>query len=190
MVISATECTLYSSISASVSTILSSGLIPIVQDRICAIVNHYFETDLYIQGSVDFDASSRTIISDGGDFDSVNFLAGDDIHIGNSFRNDGFFTLDSVAGSTLTVISGQSVVGELSCASVLISVVKWPSPVKHVAALMVQYDTDVRPKASPNLRSRSLGPWSESYAPGSENPYGYPDTIMQFLIPYRIARLA
>ncbi len=188
-VITATECTVLSNITASAATITAGGLIPIVQDRICSLTNNYFTTDLYLQGSVTFNATARSIVMSDSDFDSVNFLAGDDILVYGSYRNDDVYELASVSGSTLTVISSQSVVGELSGASVLISVVRWPRPVQQTAALMVAYDYDVRPKQSANIKSRSLGPWSESYTSGSEDRFGYPTKITDALIPYRMARV-
>lgn len=181
------ELTIYSSLSASAATI-ASGLIPMVQDRICSICNNYFLSDLYLESTVTFNATERTIVGTQS-YDSVNFLAADDICIMGSYRNDGVFTLSSVSGSTLTVISSQSVINELSGASVLISVVKWPKPVKQVAALMVQYDYEVRPKQSANIKSRSLGPWSESYTSGNEDRFGYPTKITDGLIPYTVARV-
>lgn len=187
--LSATECTVYSSISASAGTITASGLIPIVQERITMMTNNFFLTDLYLQDQVTFNGTARTIIASSGDYDSVNFLAGDDIMVYNSYRNDGYFTLDSVSGSTLTVISGQTVVGELSARSVMISVVKWPVAVKQTAALMIAYDYDVRPKASANLKSHSLGPFSETFSSGEEDQFGYPRKITDALIPFRMARL-
>jgi hypothetical protein len=182
------ELTLYSGLSASAATI-ASNLVPIIQDRICLLTNNYFQTDLYVQGNVVFNASAHTIVMSDADFNSENFLASDDILVYNSYRNDGFFTLSSVSGSTLTIISSQSVVDELSGASILISVVKWPKPIKQIAALMVEYDYSVRPKQSANIKSRSLGPWSESYTSGSEDQYGYPTRITDGLIPYRMARI-
>ena len=189
MILTATECTVYSNISASAATITASGLIPIVQERICMMTNNYFLTDLDEQDTVTFNATNRTIIADSADYNAVNFLAADDIMVYNSYRNDGVFTLDSVSTSTLTVISGQTVVDELSGASVLISVVKWPLPIKQVAALMIAYDYDSRPKKSGNIKSHSLGPWSETFTSGEEDQYGYPRTITDALIPYRMARL-
>jgi hypothetical protein len=189
MIISGSECTAYSSISASAGTITASGLIPIVQERITMMTNNFFLTDLCLQDQVTFNGTARTIIAASGDYDSVNFLAGDDIMVYNSYRNDGYFTLDSVSGSTLTVISGQTVVGELSCRSVLISIVKWPVAVKQTAALMIQYDYDVRPKASANLKSHTLGPFSETFSSGEEDQMGYPRKITDALIPFRMARL-
>jgi hypothetical protein len=189
VLLTATECTVYSNISASAATITSSGLIPIIQERVTMMTNNYFLTDLYLQGTVTFNATNRTVIATSGDYDSVNFVAGDDILIYNSYRNDGYFTLDSVSGSTLTVISGQTVVNELSGRSVLITVAKWPVAVKQTAALMIAYDYDVRPKRSGDVRSHSLGPFSETLSSGDEDEMGYPRKITDALIPYRIARI-
>jgi hypothetical protein len=188
-ILTATECTIYSNISASVATIVASGLIPIVQEKICMMTNNYFLTDLDAQDSVTFNATNRTIIASTANYGSVNFLAGDDIMVYGSYRNDGYFTLDSVSTSTLTVISGQAVVDELSGASVLISVVKWPVAVKHIAAQMVAYDYDVRPKKSGDVKSHSLGPFSETFTSGDEDEMGYPRKITDGLVPYRMARL-
>lgn len=187
-VITATECTILSSITASAATITASGLIPIVQERICMATNNFFLTDLCLQDAVTFNGTARTVIASES-YESQNFRAGDDIYIYNSFRNDGFFSLDSVSGSTLTLISGQTVVDELSGASVLISVVKWPSPIKQVAALMVQFDLEVRGKKSADVRSHSLGPFSETFSSGDDDAFGYPRKITDQLIPYRMARL-
>jgi hypothetical protein len=188
-ILTATEVTVYSNISASAATITTSGLIQVVQERVCMLTNNYFLTDLDVQDSVTFNATARTIVADTADYNAYNFLAADDIMVYGSYRNDGVFTLASVSTSTLTVISGQTVVDELSGASVLVSVVKWPVPVKQAAALMIAYDYDARPKKSANIKSHSLGPFSETFTSGEEDQYGYPRSITDALTPYRIARL-
>lgn len=190
-IITATAVTTYApKISASAATITSSGLIPIVQERICMMTNNYFVTDLYLQDCYTFNATGRTIISVGGNsFDEKNFLAGDDIYVYRSYRNDGVYTLESVSGSTLTLISGSSVIDELSGRSILISVVKWPLPVVQVAAKMIYFDYDIRDKVSANIKSHSLGPFSESYTDGERDEWGYPMKITNLLSDYRIARM-
>jgi hypothetical protein len=189
-IVSATECTILTNINASATTIVASGLIGIIQERIITICNNYFTSrELYLASAVDFNATNRTIISDGGDYDSVNFLAGDNVLVSGSYRNDDIYELASVAGSTLTVISSQSVVAELSGASVLISLIKWPRPVTQAAALMIAYDYDARPKNSDGLISHSLGPFSETFSSGDNASYGYPKNILDLLTPYRMARV-
>jgi len=183
MILTATEVTIYSNISASVATIIAKQLIPIAQEKVVMKLNNYFVTDLYLQGSVTFDGS--TIVSE-DNFDDKNFTGSDDIYIYNSYRNDGYYTLSSVDGCTLNLASGYSVIDELSGRSVLISVVKWPLEVKSLVAQMIAYDYDIRPKMR-GLTSRSLGPLSESY--GTLDEDGYPKSITDGLSKYYIARV-
>ena len=188
MVISGTECTLYSNISASAATIVASGLIPIVQERITMMVNNYFLTDLNLTDSMTFNTSARTIIAAGNSFVDRNFAAGDDIFIYNSYRNGGYFTLETVSDKTLTLIPGQIVTDELSSRSILISVVKWPTPIKYIAAKMVAYDYDLRDSTPVNLKSYSLGPASKTFTDGEKDEFGYPKKLTEGLSDYRIAR--
>lgn len=187
-ILTATQVTQYSNITASVATIVSSGLIAVVQDRITMHLNNYFATDLYLRGTVTFNATAATIVSDNS-FEEENFSAGDDIYVYHSYRNDGYYTLDSVSGSTLTIASTASVVDELSGRSILISVVRWPSDIVYAAAQMVAYDYDVRPTRSAGVKSVSLGPWSESYGGIANGAYGYPEDMWAPLYDHRIVRL-
>ncbi len=192
MIVTATEVTLWTNISASASTITDSGLISIVQDKITMITNNYFLTNLDIQDTYTFNATDRTIISEGNNFEDYNFLADDDIFVYGSYRNDGYYTISSVSTSTLTLITGSSVVDELSGASILISVVKYPNAMKYVAAQMIKYDYDDRPAKSAGVKSRALGPWSESYGTNGqagEMPDGYPAEIIEALSKFTITRL-
>lgn len=188
-IVSATEVTVYSNISASAATITTSGLIPIVQERINNITHSWFTIDLYRNDTFTFNATARTITSVGGNsFDEVNFLAEDEIYIYQSYRNDGYYEVSAVAGSVLTLIAGSSVVNELSGRTILISVVKWPNELKYVASQMVYYDYDLRKKRTGGVRSHSLGPFSESYGDMGET-YGYPDEVIAALYDFRIASL-
>lgn len=191
MILTATECTIYSNITASVGTIISKKLIENVQSHITMMLNNYFLTDLDINDMVTFDASARTIISTGSNqFVNRNFLAGDDIFIYNSYRNDGYQTLETVTASTLTLITGSEVMDELSGASILISIVKWPIDVKIAAAKMCAYDYDIRDSIASNLKSKSLGPWSESYTDGEKDEFGYPLKLTKILMDnYYIGRV-
>lgn len=187
--LTATEVTVFSNISASAATITASGLIPPVQERITVITNNQFVTDLALQSTVTFNATARTITTTGGDaWASWGFAAGDEVYVYNSYRNDAYYTVLSVSGSALTLVTGSNVVDELSGRSVLVSVVKWPADLKPVAARMVEYDYEQRGKRTPGLKSFSLGPWSESYGEGV-GVYGYPEDILEPLYDHRVVRL-
>lgn len=188
MILTATECTQYSNISASAQTITDSGLIPIVQERVTMMTNNYFLTDLDLKGAMTFNATARTVVAE-NEWSSWNFLADDDVFIYNSYRNDGYYTVDSISSETMTLIAGSEVTDELSGRSILVSIVKWPVPVKQVAALMVAYDYDSREKQAANIKSHSLGPFSESFTDGEKDQWGYPKKITNMLDDYRIARV-
>jgi len=188
MILTATEVTEYSNISCTAGTITSKKLIDTVQARLTMMLNNYFLTDLEVTDTMTFNATARTIVSDSTEFDDYNFLAGDDIYVYGSYRNDGYYTIGSVTTTTLTLASGASVVDELSSATIMVSVVRWPQDVKQAAALMCAYDYDTRTDVSANVKSRSLGPWSESYTDGEKDEYGYPKKLTAPIDYYRIAR--
>lgn len=186
--LTATEVTVYSSISASAATISTSGLIPTVQERIATICNNTFGTDLDLQTNVTFNATARTITTESATWASYGFAAGDDIYVYRSYKNDGFYTVASITTTVLTLASGSSVVDELSGRSILFTVVKWPADLKPTAARMVEYDYEQRGKRTPGVRSRSLGPLSESYGE-TVGAYGYPEDLIEPLYDHRIVRV-
>ena len=192
MVCTATDVTVYTDISASAGTIVSSGLIAIVQDRIRTICNNPFVTDMYVQAGMTFNATSGTITANGGDFEVDGFTAGDEIYIYNSYRNDGYKVLSTASALTLTVASGYSVVSEPSGRSILISVTKWPDALKFISAQMVKYDYDDRPQKTIGANSVTLGPYSVSYSANSitNNPYGYPQEMIDSLSAYTLAKVS
>ena len=119
------------------------------------------------------------------------FAASDEVYIYRSYRNDGYYTVSTISGSVMTLVSGSSVVDELSGRSILFAVVRWPTDLKATAARMVAYDYDTRPNRTPGVRSKSLGPWSESYGDGQTalGEYGYPGDLLEPLYDHRIARV-
>lgn len=187
-VVTAAEVVQYSNISTGATAITASGLIPMVQDRINLITNNFFVTDLFIEGNMIFDATARTIVA-GSSWESYGFLANDECFIYNSFRNDGYKTIESVSTTTLTLATTSSVVAELSGRTILVSVVQWPALLKQAASLMVAYDYDQREAVSANVKSHSLGPFAESFETGSEQTFGYPSTLIEMLRPFKIVSL-
>lgn len=183
-VVTAAQVADFTSISVSAATISSSGLIPVVQDRIGIICNTWFTTDLYVDAALTFNATARTIVAD-FDWAGYGFADGDEIYVYNSYRNDGYYEVSTVSGSAMTLVTGSTVVDELSGASIYVSVVRWPSDVTYAAAQMVKFDYDDR-KERTGATSHSLGPFSESLGALS---YGYPDDVLSALQPYRVVSL-
>jgi hypothetical protein len=183
-------------ISASAGTITASGLIPIIQERITLLCNNYFELkDLYLESSATFNATARSIVLPTSAYwVNYGFQANDDILIYNSYRNDSIVTIASLSNETNILTSACSVVDESfnnnTGNMIYFSVIKWPVSVQQVAAQMIFFDYDIRDKVSVNVKSRSLGPYSESFTDGAKDEqYGYPIKIIEQLNPFRIGRV-
>jgi len=147
---------------------------------------------MYVLAGMTFSSTNGTIIASGGDFESSGFIAGDEIYIYNSFRNDGYRVLTSASALMLTVASGYSVIAEPSGRSIMISVVKWPDELKYISAQMVKYDYDDRPEKTIGANSVTLGPYSVSYSANSisNNPYGYPQEMIDALSAYTLMKVS
>ena len=189
-IVTATQVTTYTDISATAGTITTSGLIPIVQDRINDYCYNWFLSDgINLQCAMTFTAATGDIVASGGNsFVTAGFADDDEFYVYGSYRNDGYYTISSVETSTISIASSESVVAELSGASILVSLVRWPDALKYSAAQMVKFDYDDRPTRVGGLASQSLGPRSESYAVDTGG-YGYPKEILGMLNQYRIARV-
>jgi len=189
----ATNVTVFTDISASAGTIIDTGLIGIVQDRVNTICNNYFLTDMYVDSGVVFNATAGTITI-GTDWSTFGFQAGDEIYIYNSYRNDGYKIIGSVTSTVLTLASGSTVANELDGREIRIAVVKWPTSINYIASQMIKYDYDDRPSKSIGVTSRTLGPYSESFgsATGSANatPFGYPQELVDALSQFTFVRTA
>jgi len=188
MIVTATQVTVFANLTDAASAITDSGLIPVVQDRINWICNNYFTTDLYVKGPLTFNATARTVVTS-GDFTAAGFATDDEIYIYQSYRNDGYYTISTVTATTVTLVTGDAVVDELSGRSILVSVVQWPRDLVYTAAQMVAYDYQERNNRGAGVKSKSLGPWSETYESGGNGEFGYPRDILAPLYDHRITRL-
>lgn len=198
MVIQASAVSTYCpKISASATTIINGKYIETVQERIQLITNNYFTSDdLSIQSTVLFNATARTITLNASTehWEDYGFQAGDDIFTYRSYRNDGIKTIESLSDNVLTVTSACSVIKEDFNNSegpvIYFSVVQWPQSIITIAAKMIYFDVDYRDKNASGLRSRSLGPLSESFGSSeTDDIYGYPKKLVDDLCLYRIARV-
>lgn len=192
-IVTATEVTIYTDISCSAGTTTLALLIPIVQSRINAITNNYFVSDMYIAGTFTFSSTANSITST-SDWEDYGFMAGDEVYIHNSYRNDGYYTVSALSSTELILTSANTVVSELSGRSIIVSVVDWPGSIKYLAAQMIKYDYDDRPDKAIGVASETLGPYSVSYGTsvgsgsGSSTPYGYPQEFIDSLRPFTRVR--
>lgn len=189
MFITATEVTVLSNISVTAATIVSGGYIEMAEERLNYITNNYFQSRINVQSGLTFNATARTIIAEGVVWSDQGFAANDIVYLYNSYRNDGYKKVLTVSGSTMTCVTGTTLISELSGQSILVSMVQFPNSLKYTLAQMIKYDVDDRQKTSLNLKSRTLGPWSETYQSSSDTNsrnYGYPEDIMGQLAPWTI----
>ncbi len=183
----ATQVTVFTDISASAATITTNGLIPVVQDRITQYCNNMFVSDdIKHQGKIVFSATSTVTADTGNNWVNFGFKDDDEIYIYNSRRNDGYYGVTSVTTVVMTLGTG-TVEDELSGASILVSLVEWPTSIAWAASQFVKFDYDDRVARVAGLRSQSLGPRSESYS--DVGAFGYPLDLLGLLDDYHVVRL-
>ena len=142
------------------------------------------DDSLYILPAVSatFEATAKTVTARGSNFASAQFAGGQDIIIAGSYLNDGYYEVDSVSTSTLTILSAYSYAGaaadtfafvaEATGASISFGVVNWPNDIKPIVASLIQYDYQER------------GNWQDAPSAEGFGEYGYPLELLRSLLPY------
>lgn len=154
------------------------ALIPGVRDRVAQIVQNDFSSKLGVVGaSVVFSAGARTLVAN-IDLADAGFVAGDDIIISGSYRNDGFRAVQSVSTVTLTLATSETVVEEIAGASIDIAVVQYPRGIKPTVAAMIRYDYQERPDRM-GEKVESIGDYSATLDAAH---FGYPLSIINGLL--------
>lgn len=173
-----------------------TALIPVVTDRVRLICHREFtvqpllasvfnigpyqregyiwragrDADLYILPEVfaTFDASAATATVKDENFATAGFASGQNIYIKGSYLNDGYFTVDGVSTSVLTIASTYSAAfaAEATGAAMFFAVVKWPVGIKPLAASLIQFDYQDR------------GRWHDGDS-GGYGVFGYPKSLLQ-----------
>lgn len=193
VLITPAEVIQYSSITASAQTILDKKLIETLEFRLPTILNNYFTSDgIQIQVTAKFNPTANTITIDQNSWDIFGFKNGDPIYVYSSYRNDGYKKIDTFITNVAYVNSAYSVIDESFPTNlgrvITFALVYVPLDVKAVMAEMIAYDYDIRPHRSAGIKSRSLGPLSESYSIDIDN-FGYPNSLLDKLERYKLVRL-
>jgi hypothetical protein len=192
VLISATEVSIFSSISCSAQTILDKKLIETIEFRLPTILNNYFTSDgVQIQVTAKFNPTANTIAIDQNSWDIFGFKNGDPIYVYSSYRNDGYKLINTFSSNIAYVNTAYSVIDESFPTNlgrvITFALVYIPLDVKMVIAEMIAYDYDVRPRRTAGIKSRSLGPLSETYTIDNDN-FGYPLEILNKLERYKLVR--
>lgn len=154
-----------------------SAFIPAVEDDIAAICNKRFRnTSVSFTGDITITGVSTTYTltcSDGGITD-VAFAVGDYIDLEGSDRNDGYFTIATLADTAVTTTEALVTESEKSLTFYL---VQWPEGVRQIAARMIGYLLDT--VGSAGLISENILDYSYTRAEGTDT--GYPAAIIKAL---------
>lgn len=196
IILNATDCTVYTNISASAATIITKKLLDTIEARLPIILNNYFTSDdIQIQSTATFNATANSITLDTTEhWEDYGFQANDIMFIYRSYRNEGYKVISSLSDNVAVIASSASITKEDFNNSegpvILFALADWPLDVKMCAYEMAFYDNDYRNKVNPSLTSRSLGPLSESWGAIDNENFGYPKRILDKLSPYHLARLS
>jgi hypothetical protein len=206
-IITLAEAKSYLSIDSADYNTAISILIPAVTERLRILCNRTFtvqpirqtvrfdprdvdyyrfgrDSSLYILSQVNasFEATAKTVTARASNFASAGFAAGQDFLVFGSYLNDGYYEIDSVSTSALTILSAYSFSGaaagthefkaEATGASIFFAVATWPRDIKPIVASMIQYDYQERGQYKDTEGSQALG------------EYGYPQSILRALVDY------
>lgn len=111
---------------------LITTLIPIIQDKIVDYCNNSFLTDIYLNDTMTFTASTNTIT---GDFPTAGFKIKDNIKIFDSDYNDGFAEILEIS-STQIKVDKELTTEETS---VTVRQVKFPESLKLLVVDLLRY---------------------------------------------------
>jgi hypothetical protein len=154
-----------------------TAFIPAVEDDIAAICNTRFRnTSVSFSGDITITGVSTTYTltcSDGGISD-VAFAVGDYIDLEDSDRNDGYYTIATLADTAVTMTEALITEDEKVLVFYLI---QWPEAVRMIAARMIAYQLDMI--GSAGISSEHILDYS--YTRGEGTDLGYPVPIIKAL---------
>lgn len=182
-ILSRTEVKTYLQITSTDYDTLIDAYIPLVLEDFFEYTNNYFHNNkVRLYSGLFTVSSSGTITVTGTNFSTYSFASGDEIHIFDSVRNDGFYTAATVSSATITLSTADTVKGETQETDFTIVKMEVPDSIKPVLASMIKYRID-----SPmgNAQSESLGDYSVTYGP---MPSGYPQGIQSNMNKYKCLR--
>jgi hypothetical protein len=165
-----------------------TALIPEVEAYIVEYCNNAFTNpDVEVSGTMTTTAAAGPVYTldlAAGGFTASGMVSGDDIAFTGSKRNDGRFTVSSVADTALTVV--EAVTTEGTSFDGVVKLVQYPNGLKLIASRMISYQLDHM--ADAGMQSENIGKYSYSKQ-ASTNADGYPDEILKALNKWRNVRV-
>lgn len=158
--------------------------------------NNWFDVNSVMLTTPSISATSSDYVLRiiGTNFSTWGFQAGDELRIRNSRRNDGFFTIQSMTSTSITLWQSSDYVATNQIkpeytyeATWIINSMMWPPSVKPLLAAMIKFKIE-NPFGIP--QSESLGDYSVTYGTRGGDGSGYPDGITRSLNKYRLVQFA
>jgi hypothetical protein len=175
---------------------LIDQLIPVIEDDIRQYCNNGFrDARVYVSsGEISFThntASADTINLDIGTneegFVDAQFKAGQTVQVQGSYNNDGFFDVETVTSTVMTLYARasrpyfQALVTEDEDVNIVINKVLYPSALKNVVAQMMNYKLT---NHDFSVSAETVSRYSVTYNTDYVN--GYPKSLMTSLNRWRI----
>jgi hypothetical protein len=180
MLITLTEVKSLLQITGNDKDSLINYLMPIIEQKVCNECKDDFvdnDFDFFSSGDITFIASDNSINLTG--IGSKKLVADDTIRVYGSFRNNQIFTIDSVGTNKIIVNSIDMIKDEDEGETTYITKIKYPVPLKIIAAQMIGYDLE---KITPGVKSEKIDDYSITL---QETVNGYPANYMSGLHNYR-----
>jgi len=197
MITSLSEIKALLSITTTSQDDLINRNIPIIEDDIRVYCNNGFANDrVYIQtGDVTFTRNSTsadviTYDGTGEGFIDANFKAGYTVQVQNSYNNDGFFDIETVSSTVMTLYSStarpyfDNLVTEDEAAYVQINQVLYPRALDNTVVKMVQSKLVVA-TVDDNVKSETVSRYRVEFAGAEMASNGYPKKTMSALNKWR-----
>lgn len=158
---------------------LIDSLLPMIQDDILSFLkNKFILKDVEIwTNTISF--TGNTILDSASGFVTAGFVAGN-IVVQDSKKNDGFYTLTTVAAGILTI--SETLLTETADNNIKINQVKYPKGLELIFANMIGFALNNKH----GVKSESISRYSVTYANDTQSLInGYPDTITRPLLKWR-----
>ena len=167
-----------------------AAVIPPVQDFVMGFCNNRFHVkNVYITASsiACVKGDPDTITDSNSNFVEAYFAAGMDIDIQDTINNNSVKVLATVAAGTLTLTSTNELIDEdAGITTVTITRIKFPDGIKIPVANLIKYllQSMSMDTGEKDVKSVSLGSFSESYSGGFESSY-FPDYLLKQFTPWK-----
>ena len=163
---------------------------PLVENQFFLETNNYFEklvNDVNVESDgISFvNGSPDTIVDSNSGFVTGGFVAGMDIRIKGSARNDSIVRIASLVAGTITLETNLEVVSEAFGLDVALTMVALPKQLKMVFSKIIEYyiPTD---QTRDGVKSEKFDTYSVSFG---ENGIGtFPQAVRSLIMPYMKVR--